>query len=293
MKKIKNYLKLMRIKHYLKNGLIFLPLIFSGEITNVNKLLGGFIAFICFSIFASVIYIINDIKDVEKDRQHEVKRNRPIASGAVKVKEAIILAIFLVILSTSIHFMYFGIKNISFIFILAYVFINILYNMGLKHVPLIDVVILVAGFLIRVMYGGSVNNIEVSNWLYLTVMTGSFYLGFGKRRNEIIKLGNNGRKVLQYYTKEFLDKNMYMCQALSIVFYSLWCTTQDNQLLVYSVPFVLVILMKYALNIEKESFGDPVDVVYGDKWLLVLIALYGIFMFGVLYFEKITTILHL
>ena len=107
--------------------------------------------------------------------------------------------------------------------------LNLLYSFGLKNVPVADIAILVSGFLLRVLYGSSITGIEISKWLYLTVIAMSFYLGLGKRRNELEKHGGEStRKVLEAYNKNFLDKNMYMCLSLAIVFYSLWCTDPNT-----------------------------------------------------------------
>ena len=146
--------------------------------------------------------------------------------------------------------------------------------------------ILALGFLIRLLYGASIINVEVSPWLYLTIMSFSFYLGLGKRRNEIIKIGKETRGVLKYYNEEFLDKNMYMCLSISIVFYALWTAFSDNYLLIWTVPLFILILMKYSLNIEKDSLGDPVDVVLNDKILIGLILVYGILLFSLIYLVK-------
>jgi len=171
------------------------------------------------------------------------------------------------------------------IYIIIYVIINLFYSLGLKNIPLLDITILVSGFLIRVLYGGAVIDVEVSNWLYLTVISMAFYLVIGKRRNEIISSKKETRKVLKYYTKEFLDKNMYMCLALAIVFYSLWTMDYNsgNSMLIWTVPIVILICMKYSMNIELGGDGDPTEVVYEDKILLLLIAIYGISLISCIY----------
>lgn len=282
-----DYLKLMRPKHYIKNFLIFLPLLFSGKLldfSNILKTLGGVI---CFSLIASSIYIINDIKDKDKDRKHKTKCNRPIASGKISVKNAIIFMVVLLILVTVLVIaMNFSILSIGFL--LLYFILNLVYSLGLKNVPLIDIIILVSGFVIRVLFGASILSITVSNWLYLTVMALSFYLGLGKRRNEIMKTGSNTRKVLKYYTKEFLDKNMYMFLSMTIIFYSLWTSDVDivsksNNLLIWTVPLVIVICMRYSMDIEGESDGDPVEVIMHDKVIISLVFLYALSLITILY----------
>ena len=288
METLKNYLKLIRIKHYLKNFLVFAPLLFSGNFFEVTLLLKTLLSFIAFSFTASVVYIINDIRDVEKDKLHPIKKERPIASGKVSKKEGIILAILLFIISIFINWNI-STSPISFIILLSYLLMNIAYSFGLKNLPIIDILILSIGFLLRVFYGAVILNLNVSNWLYLTILSISFYLGLGKRRNEIDK-SKNSRKVLEHYNRNFLDKNMYMCLALTIIFYSLWCVDPINSLrfgdlnyLLFTVPIVMIICMKYSLNIEGDSFGDPVDVVFSDKTMLALIIIYGLCILLLLY----------
>lgn len=282
-----NYIKLMRPKHYIKNFLVFLPLVFSGHFFDKNNILICLLGFACFSLLASSIYIINDIRDREKDRKHKTKCNRPIASGKISVKNAIIFDIFLItIISLICFFCKFNLLSVCLV--ILYFILNLIYSFGAKNIPILDVVILVSGFFIRVLFGATILNITVSNWLYLTVIAISFYLGLGKRRNEIIKNGSKSRKVLEYYNKEFLDKNMYMCLTMTIVFYSLWTTDstivlKNNNLLIWTVPIIIVIAMKYSMNIEGNSDGDPVEVIIKDKSLLGLGFLYIISLFVILY----------
>lgn len=288
---MKDYLKLIRVKHWLKNLLIFLPLFFSMNLFNVNKLLYCFLGFLVFSLTSSIIYIINDIRDVENDKKHETKKNRPLASGKIKIKTAIYIAILIFILNAGlIAYLYFVSSDFLIVLVpLIYLVLNILYSFGLKNKPVIDVVILVSGFLLRIIYGGLVVDIEVSKWLYLMVIFGSFYLGFGKRRNEIIKNGDKSRKVLKFYTKEFLDKNMYVALTLAIVSYSLWCVDSmtiqraGTNLLFWTIPVIMIIFQLYSLNIEKDSSGDPIEVLLSDKSLLVSAAIYVVLMFLILY----------
>lgn len=277
----------MRIKHYLKNGLIFLPLIFNSQLFEIKPLLMTFYGFISFCLISSAVYVINDIKDVEKDRMHKIKKNRPIASGAISIKEAILLFIVLTISSLCINI--FIIKEFSSILLISlYLILNIMYSLGLKNIPIIDVVILVSGFVIRVIYGASITSIEISKWLYLTVMSGSFFMGFGKRRNEIIKQGNDSRAVLKYYTKDYLDKFMYACLVLTLMFYSLWSvdtttTAKFGENMIYTIPLVMIIFMKYCLDIEGDSYGDPVDVITSDKVLMCMVGVLAISMYILIY----------
>lgn len=281
---IKNYIKLMRPKHYLKNGLILAPLFFSKEINILNKTIDVLFAFLAFSLISSTIYIINDTMDAEKDRQHPKKCKRPIASGQISKKNAIIFSILLFILSFTFH--YFGNRNklfsISTIYLISYFFINLSYSLGLKNKPILDLVLLSAGFLLRVLYGGEITDVPISYWLYLIVITFSFYMGFGKRRGELeIKGDKNTREVLKKYSYEFLDKKMSIFMALTLVFYSLWTVdkkTTDvvgNDLFIWTVPLVIIIFLRYSYVIELgESDGDPVEVLLSDKVLISLVIVY-------------------
>lgn len=282
-----NYIKLMRPKHYIKNFLVFLPLLFSGMLFDKNGILTCLLGFMCFSLLASTIYIINDIRDKDKDKKHKTKCSRPIASGKISVKNAIMFDILLIIVIVFICI--FGNFNIlSMCLVLLYFVLNLIYSFGAKNIPILDIIILVSGFFIRVLFGATLLNITVSNWLYLTVIAVSFYLGLGKRRNEIIKSGVNYRKVLKYYNKDFLDKNMYMCLTMTIVFYSLWTTDsaivlKNNNLLIWTVPLIIIIAMKYSMNIEGDSDGDPVEVIMKDKILICLGLIYAVSLFVILY----------
>lgn len=286
---MKNYLKLMRVHHYLKNVLIFLPLVFSQNLFDVTLLKKTILGFLSFSILSSIVYIVNDIQDVEKDRAHPTKCKRPIASGAVSVKEAYILAVVIAVLGITLNYFACGFDLLGWGFVILYVGLNFAYSMGLKNLPIIDITILVSGFLIRVLYGSAVTAIEVSNWLYLTVISMSFYLGLGKRRNELVTQGSKSRKVLKFYNHDFLDKNMYMCLGLTIVFYSLWCVDSTtiaryyNSNIVWTVPLVMLICMKYSLNVEGNSDGDPVSVLLKDKILMGMVFLYAMIVLFIIY----------
>ncbi len=289
------YLRLIRVRHYIKNALIYSALIFSGQMLGLDKLRACTIGFFAFCFISSVIYIINDIKDKDKDCLHPQKCNRPIAKGSISVKTAVIVAI--VCLMLAIICFAFIFDLFAMFLLIAYVVINISYSFGLKNIPLVDVSLLVAGFLIRVLYGAAITNIRVSGWLYLTVIAMAFFMAFGKRRNEYkITNSNNTRAVLKGYSISFLDKSMYMCLTMSNTFYSLWAlstsNTDSNSLKILTVPVVLLITLKYSLNIEKEtSDGDPTEVLFHDKALLLLCLIYVVMILLILYLDKLQVFL--
>ncbi len=284
---MKNYIKLIRVKHYIKNLLVLAALACSGQLFVREKLFAGLAGFGAFCMISSVVYIINDIRDREKDRQHPTKCTRPIASGAVSVKAAGVLAVLLFVIAGVLNYFAFSIP--ATVLLALYLILNLAYSLGLKNIPIVDVAILVSGFLIRVLYGALVTGIDVSNWLYFTVVALSFYFALGKRRNELSRLGSDGtRKVLSAYPVSFLDKTMYMCLTLAIVFYSLWSMDERtvssyNKYLIFTVPIVLLIVMKYNLDVEGDYDGDPVEVLTHDKVLMLMCALYFAMMFIILY----------
>lgn len=258
MEKIKDYVWLIRVHHYIKNFLVFAALGCSGQFFHWEKLLTTLTGFGAFCMVSSVVYVINDIQDQEKDRQHPTKRNRPIASGRIPVKNAWGVAAFF--LAASVLCNAYSFHAISSLLLALYIVLNLMYSFGLKNVPLVDVVILVSGFLLRVMYGAVITETVISNWLYLTVIALAFYFSLGKRRNELKQENgsNNTRKVLKYYTVAFLDKNMYMCLTLAIGFYALWSMDGSTVSLyggsmVFTVPIVLLITMKYSMGVVSES----------------------------------------
>ena len=282
------YLKLMRVHHYMKNLLVFAALVCSGQLFVPAKLCAGVLGFFAFCATSSAIYIINDIRDCEKDRRHPTKCRRPIASGAVSVRNASILAVMLFVLAALLIAPVFKLSAV--LLLLLYIVLNLAYSFGIKNVPIADITVLAAGFVIRVIYGAQLTEIIISNWLYLAVFAMSFYLALGKRRGELIQVADGDtRSVLKAYPLDFLNRNMTMCLTLGNVFYALWSMDQvttafyHNRLLIFTVPIVLLITLKYSLTIDTASDGDPVEVLIHDRALLLLVLLYLAVLLGILY----------
>lgn len=270
MEKIKSIIKLLRPKHSVKNLLIFLPLIFGLKDLTLKDFRTSILGFIVFCLVASSIYIINDYKDIEKDRLHPVKKKRPLASGAVTKKEAWITLSILLLVAIIISFT-FPLASIGLI--AGYFVLNLGYSLGLKNIPILDVVILTSGFMIRLFLGSSLSGIAVSPLLYLVVMSGAFYLGISKRYNEIIKTGNQTRSVLKKYNVEYLKSIMNMFLVLIIVFYTEWCSNAypgHRDLFFASVPMLIILIISYIYVAEKDKYGDPADVIMKNKPLMLI-----------------------
>lgn len=279
----------MRVHHYIKNLLVFAALACSGQLLVWDRFLAGLAGFAAFCMASSAVYILNDIRDRNNDRLHPVKCRRPLASGAVSIKgAAVLLGVLLLAAAGCSGFVWNG--PLPSLLLALYFLLNLAYSFGLKNIPVVDISILVSGFLIRAVYGAAVTGIPVSNWLYLTVIAASFYFALGKRRNELKKSeGGETRRVLQAYPMAFLDKSMYMCLALANTFYALWSMDEstialyDNAHLIFTVPLVLLITLKYSMTIEGESDGDPVEVLLHDPILLGLCTVYLVMMLILLY----------
>lgn len=279
-KKFRYIIKELRVKHYIKNGLLFLPLIFSGLLfaTGGKYFLDCIFGFIAFSGVASIIYLINDFVDVKKDRKHIKKRKRPYA--AFMLNKFDMISMFIALLAEVFVVWFYCLnKNIVALCVLfGYLVMNLLYSFWLKNLPVIDIFILAACYVVRVYFGAVIIDVGVSKWLYLTIICASLYLGLGKRRGDFVQDSKSEtRKVNKKYSYEFLDKNMSMCLTMCVIFYALWIVEYrvssishiNSILFLASIPLVIFILMKYSLNIEKDkNSGDPIEVFLSDFVLI-------------------------
>jgi len=283
--KMKNFIKLARPKHYFKNVLVFVPIMYSFNMTNMDKLLSVVICFAGLCFIASGIYAVNDIADCEKDKGHPKNKMRPVASGKISKFAAAAFALFLFIAGFSLMAVFGG--NLALLFAGLYVFLNLAYSFKLKHCAIIDCFCIAAGFVLRVYIGGAVIGefIAVSEWLFLTITAVSLFLAFGKRRGEMMRIGGTdaARKVLGGYCIDFLNGIVFAFAGVSIVFYALWAMTSVS-FMIYTVPLVIFIICKYLLNVHNGiSYGDPVTVIFGDKLLMGAIAVFGLLSFVFLY----------
>jgi 4-hydroxybenzoate polyprenyltransferase len=287
IKKIKSCCALMRIAHWIKNFIVLMPAFYGGVFLRgsiIFKLIGGFAAF---AFCSSAIYIINDLCDIEKDRLHPVKCKRPLASGAISKTEGIVLFCFCMATAIGLNFAACGISTGALIPVL-YLLLNLMYSKSWKNKPIIDIVTLVSGFVLRLLYGAFITDVHISKWLFLTLIALSMFMAFGKRRNEKKELGDSTRTVLAHYTDSFLNSSMYMYLGLFLVFYALWSVdTSSLPGMIYTTPLVIVMMTRYTYDLEGESHGNPVDMILGDKLLLLLGFAYAAFIFVQIYFPEV------
>ena len=285
MSRIIIYFTAMRVKHYIKNLFVFIPLFFSQNLFSAQKFIIAFVVFTAFCFASSACYLLNDIHDAERDRLHPLKKFRPIASGGLCTANAYIFAVML--LSVSIGLIYIFLPKIEtavLSYIAAYIGINVLYTIRLKNVPLVDCFCIAAGFLLRLYAGGAAVYVEVSDWLLLTSLSLSLFMAFGKRRGELIKLPDGQtRPVLKKYNFGFLNGAMFMSAGLFVVFYSMWALGR-NRSMIYTTPLVLLITFRYVLNVYgDDSSGDPTNIIFEDKLLMCAGAVYTLAVMFCLY----------
>jgi len=290
---VKEYLKLLRLVQWIKNMFVFVPLIFSKHLFESTYFIEASLGFIAFSITSSIVYIINDLFDKEADRKHAVKRNRPIASGAISSKNAIItlitLLILLMLLVSQLQ-LYFG------IIILLYFLLNLAYSVILKKVVLLDIFTIAAGFMLRVAAGGYVIDVPISSWLILTTMFLSLFLAVLKRRSELelVDSENKGgtRKVLGEYSLTFLDQIATIASAGVVIFYALYSVSPrtieifGTENLIYTSPFVLFGVFRYMYLVMRDKTGEfTTEIILKDVSMLVNALLYTFFIILIVYYK--------
>ena len=285
----KALIKTMRLRQWTKNGFVFFALIFDKQLFQIEaftKTLGGFFLF---CLTSSAVYLLNDIADVEADRQHPEKKNRPIASGKLPLNVAWSAAVVLVVIAlTAAYFL----TPALTIILAVYLSINVLYSRWLKHVPILDVMIVSAGFVLRVAAGVALITVErFSPWLYVITTLFSLYLGLGKRRAEMTLLlegAGSHRKVLDGYTLPLLDQYITIVSGTTIVTYSLYTFTAPNlpesHSMMLTIPFVVCGIFRYLQLIQTgNAAGAPDEVALKDRPLQVTVLLWGLAVIAVFY----------
>ncbi len=282
-------LKTMRPRQWTKNGFVFFALIFDKQLFHKTAFLHTLAGFILFCLVSSVVYIINDISDIEADRQHPQKKKRPLASGQLPVSVAWAAAIGLTVASVPLA----AFLSTGFLVVLvAYLIINLAYSKWLKLVPILDVFVLAAGFLLRVEAGVTLIVVQrFSPWLYVVTMLGSLYLGFGKRRAELNLLAQGAsshRKVLEGYSIPLLDQYITIVSAATILSYSLYTFSAPNvppdHSMMLSIPFLAYVIFRYMYLVQMTNqTGAPEEVLLTDRPIQIAIGLLGLTILAVFY----------
>ncbi len=287
----KQILKLIRIPQWIKNLFVFVPLVFSLNLFHGDYLFPALLGFFVFCLTSSIVYIINDIIDAEADRAHPKKKYRPIASGKISPFKAIILAI---VLGIIVVILCIGISTSFVVLLSLYFLINILYSFKLKHLVLLDIFSIAAGFLIRVLAGAVIIHVAVSSWLILTTMFISLFLAVMKRHSELVLLSEDSssstRKVLSYYSINFADQIATVAAAGVIICYALY-TLADRTIsvfktenLIYTTPFVVFGIFRYMFLVYMNKQGEnTTQILITDIPMILTVILYVLTTMFIIY----------
>ena len=236
--------------------------------------------FIIFSLIASTIYIFNDLCDVKEDQKHPIKKYRPIASGKISKKEAVFLIIILLIPTLIFSFIFF--KKFFYI-IICYIILNSLYTLKLKHIPILDITIIAFNFILRILAGAVIINVEISKWIILVTFTLALFLSLAKRREDIL-LTMNGlkvRKSIKGYNLELVNSAMSLLGGITIVSYIMYTVSESVQKhfgtdkLYFTALFVIIGILRYfQITFVEQNSGDPSKIVLKDKFLQITILLW-------------------
>lgn len=290
MSDLKYILLSMRPKQWVKNIFVFAGLIFSRHLFDIALLAKVSAGFIMFSLASSSIYIFNDIKDIEKDREHPEKCKRPLAAGHLQVTKAYLASALLAMISLVVSFL---LESNFFLIIVAYLIMNTAYSLKIKQIVILDVMCIAFGFVFRVLAGTTLAGVEPSDWLILCTITISLFLGFSKRRHELVLLdanANNHRTVLTEYSMTFLDQMISVATACTVIAYALYTISDETvarfgtKNLIFTIPFVIYGIYRYLyLTYHKQTSGNPTTSVLTDLPL---------FINGLLWFSTVLLIIY-
>ena len=276
---MKDIIRVLRVKQWVKNVFIFLPAFFGLKFFDIDTLVNNGYAFISFCFLASSIYVLNDILDRESDRRHPKKKDRPIASGKISVKEAVVIIFVLLVLSFLFTF---PIRSTElYLLLLSYLVLNIFYTFFIKYIEIIDVFSIALGYVIRVLVGGVSGGIEINYWIIVMTFLLSLLLGFAKRRDDVVLMEGSGkeiRKSVNGYTVEFMNSILEIISAVIIALYIMYTVSEQtmeryNSDYVYITSlFVLLGIFRYLqITISFKKSGSPTDVLYKDRFLQLCI----------------------
>lgn len=280
----------LRPAQWAKNLFVLVPLVFAQRLLDGPALNAALLAFTAFCLASSTVYLVNDLRDRTEDRNHPLKRHRPIASGALPASVATGAAVFLGAGSLGLAFL---LNPATGGFTVAYLALNLLYSFGIKHVVILDVMTLSLGFVLRVLAGAAAISVAVSGWLILCTVFLSLFLAFSKRRHELILLAEDAadqRRVLSHYSPTFLDQMINVVTASTVVSYALYAISDDTvarfgtEALIYTELFVLFGIFRYLYLIyQRPERRNPTEVILRDVPFLINMALWGLTVLAIVY----------
>ena len=288
-------IKLIRVKHWVKNSFMFIPLFFAGKLSDFSLYPSLILGFFSFSFVASSIYVINDWKDIEADRLHPKKKKRPLASGKVSIPMAWVT--FFVLLAGGLGLAAYVDMKFAFV-MLIYFLMNVAYTLGLKKVSILDIVIVAIGFVLRVKSGGIITDIALSQWIVVMVFLLALFMAIAKRRDDLVIKGDSGidlRAVTKTYSLDFLNISLSLVAGVIFVSYLMYCMSPNvvermgTYRLYYTALFVLAGIMRYLqLALVENNTGSPTKVLYKDRFIQVVLALWVLSFYLLIYFKDVS-----
>jgi 4-hydroxybenzoate polyprenyltransferase len=284
-----NLLKTMRPKQWPKNVFIFTALVFVEELFTSGPLLKTIAAFVLFCLMSSTVYLINDVVDIEKDRQHPTKRLRPLPSGQLKPSVAIAAGVLIPLVTLPLSFL----LDLYFGFIaLAYLLMMTAYSFVLKNFVILDVLTVAAGFVLRAIAGAAVISVPISPWLYVCTTLIALFIGISRRRHELVLMAENAnehRASLNEYNLPLLDQMIAVVTSATIIAYSLYTFSAPNlpanHAMMLTIPFVLYGLFRYLYLIHVENKGGtPEEIFLSDLPMMIALGLWALAVIAILYF---------
>ncbi len=284
----------MRPKQWIKNLLLFAGIVFSENLINLEMLLRASVGFVLFCLLSGSVYIINDIRDLEFDQQHPLKQKRPLASGELSIGIATIMALILSVIGIAGSFS----LGLNFgLLALGYFLMQNIYSLVLKHVVIVDILIVAIGFVLRALAGIEAIRIPgatvpVTPWFISVTFFLALFIVIVKRRHELILLEGNAsghRKVLEEYSAQFIDQMIAVVTSATVISYALWTAIgyTRHQTMIFTLPFVLYGIFRYLyIAYKREEGGAPENVLLTDKPLLIDIFIWGIIVVGLLYLGR-------
>ncbi len=292
-----DHIKLLRPKDWAKNFFLFIPSFFAEKFFDINTLSRLALGFVAFAFMASCIYIINDYRDIEDDRKHPVKRKRPLAAGTVKKGTALSISILLFLSAGVIG--YFLDPTLQFLFVLGLYFIlNIAYSLGFKNIAILDILILAAGFVLRVKAGAVIAKVDTSEWLIIMTYLLALFLSIAKRRDDLLlkmETGSEMRRSMSGYNLDFLNTMLAFFSAIIIVSYIMYTvsgqtyTRLRTHRLYYTSVFVIAGILRYLqITFVFKKSGSPTEILYKDRFIQVTLLLWVFSIYGILYLRDKT-----
>jgi 4-hydroxybenzoate polyprenyltransferase len=264
---------LVRLSHWIKNLLLFVPPFFAGTLMGPLTVSRALPAFLAMSLMASVGYIINDIQDIESDRMHPRKRFRPLACGVVSTPLASVAA---GLLSAGALLLAREVSPWFPAYVLGYLAISLAYSCYFKHVFLVDIFLIASGFIVRLLAGGEAFGVEITSWLFLTMFFVSLFMAAGKRMGEVVSLrewASSHRVTLLEYSPDFLRSVLWTAAASSLLTYALY-TTEGHHRLFYTVPLATFGMFRYLFLLSRKQESDPTELLLHDKVLFTTFGLW-------------------